>query len=1104
MEIIQVPLNFKDTPAGIAAMAQDNQGNIWMADKGRGLFKYDGVNLIRYGHKPIDSNSLPSDRLECITTSPDGIVWIGTFLNGLVRFDPMEETFVTYQHDDENPNSIRSNSIHALVTDKRGGVWIGTNEGLDYLNPESGNFQHTFSSEPDEVFLQRDHVRKLYIDKAGVLWIGCGSPFDTEDTEGGLFRLDAANKNVTRYVHNTSSNSLVDNRVRAIYEDSKGNFWVGTVGDGLHTMNRTEGTFNRHSYNPKSPEKLSRPPLGNLYNYAEDHIVFISEDAKGFIWIATFEGGINRYDPGTKTVKHFGVNETGIYKLPTNSFWCGLQTRDNLLWITSWEAQTPFDQLLKINPVSRHITNVTLNKTIYSFAEGDGNTVYMGSTNEILKVDSTGHAETVVRISDQDSSRPIYNLEKDTDGNLWISSRYGLHHFNVNTKTLKAFEYDNLGTSDFAITTRQINKDSLLIGTNTGLLLLDLSKGRFSKFPYINPNTGLTENLTIRKIVIDSEKNIWILANDHFAMRLLVHTGSYIEYNVKNVVEHTHDIFENTDKSLFFGNWRSGFKKYNAKNDKFENITDQIGILNHETQVFSIQSEGDNILWLESANGFIKFDMSSKAASIYGKSWGFDPGFFVWPGLFFKSKEGEYYKGTTSGYIKFHPSNFERKIKNSFPPFINKLMVENKILATPTDSINEIELAYDQNNLKLELGYVNFESDQTEQYLQYQLVGYDEAWRNGSSGEIVSYQKLDPGKYIFNLKAMDKFGEWSDTAMAIVIIPPWWQTFWAYSAYGIIFIGSVFLVDRFQRKRLLAQANAKARAKELEQAREIEKAYKELKATQSQLIQSEKMASLGELTAGIAHEIQNPLNFVNNFSEVNTELIKEIQDERRKTQDERDEKLENDLLQDISLNQEKINHHGKRASDIVKGMLQHSRSSSGVKEPTDINALADEYLRLAYHGLRAKDKSFNATMKTDFDQTIGNINIVPQDIGRVILNLITNAFYVVNEKNNVTLSLSKRDTLRQAQGDSYEPTVSVITKKEGNKVLISVKDNGNGIPQKILDKIFQPFFTTKPTGQGTGLGLSLSYDIVKAHGGELKVETKEGEGSEFIIVLPAV
>src|SRR6187402_303076 len=245
------------------------------------------------------------------------------------------------------------------------------------------------------------------------------------------------------------------------------------------------------------------------------------------------------------------------------------------------------------------------------------------------------------------------------------------------------------------------------------------------------------------------------------------------------------------------------------------------------------------------------------------------------------------------------------------------------------------------------------------------------------------------------------------------------------------------------------------------------------------------MASLGELTAGIAHEIQNPLNFVNNFSDVNKELADELEQEIGKGNYEGAKAI----AKDIKENEEKISHHGKRADAIVKGMLQHSRTSSGIKEQTDINGLANEYLRLSYHGLRAKDKSFNATMKTDFDDSIGKINIIPQDIGRVILNLINNAFYAVDEK-------------KKESQNGYEPTVSLSTKKNNGKVEISVKDNGNGIPQKVLDKIFQPFFTTKPTGQGTGLGLSLSYDIVKAHAGLLKVETKGGEGSEFIIQLP--
>ena len=306
--------------------------------------------------------------------------------------------------------------------------------------------------------------------------------------------------------------------------------------------------------------------------------------------------------------------------------------------------------------------------------------------------------------------------------------------------------------------------------------------------------------------------------------------------------------------------------------------------------------------------------------------------------------------------------------------------------------------------------------------------------------------------------------------------------------YGLISIITGFFVLAivlYRNNKHKQKANSLLQS----QKQEIETTLGELKNTQKQLIQSEKMASLGELTAGIAHEIQNPLNFINNFSEVSKELL----DEMREALEKGDMDEAKEIMSDVIQNLDKINHHGKRADGIVKGMLQHSRSSSGQKEPSDVNGLCDEYLRLAYHGLRAKDKSFNATMKTDFDETIGSINIIPQDIGRVILNLITNAFYVVGEKK----------TLRQAQSDkSYEPTVSVSTKKINNKVEIKIVDNGNGIPKNILDKIFQPFFTTKPTGQGTGLGLSLSYDIVKAHGGTLSVETEENTGTVFKILLP--
>jgi len=294
---------------------------------------------------------------------------------------------------------------------------------------------------------------------------------------------------------------------------------------------------------------------------------------------------------------------------------------------------------------------------------------------------------------------------------------------------------------------------------------------------------------------------------------------------------------------------------------------------------------------------------------------------------------------------------------------------------------------------------------------------------------------------------------------------------------GLLILAFILSRNNYKRKKnnILLQ----------QQKNEIETTLAELKTTQAQLIQSEKMASLGELTAGIAHEIQNPLNFVNNFSEVNAELLVDLNQEIHNANLE-EIKL---IAENIQQNNDKVTHHGKRADAIVKSMLQHSRTNNSQKEPTDLNALAEEYLNLAYHGIRAKDKSFNVSIQTHFDKSLKKTEVIPQEIGRVLLNLYNNAFYAVSEK-------SKRDL------PGYMPSISVNTSQQNGRIEIRVRDNGIGMPDKVKDKIFQPFFTTKPTGQGTGLGLSLSYDIVVAHQGEISVESKEGEFTEFIVQIP--
>jgi two-component system, NtrC family, sensor kinase len=318
----------------------------------------------------------------------------------------------------------------------------------------------------------------------------------------------------------------------------------------------------------------------------------------------------------------------------------------------------------------------------------------------------------------------------------------------------------------------------------------------------------------------------------------------------------------------------------------------------------------------------------------------------------------------------------------------------------------------------------------------------------------------------------------------------------------VFFLLVAFILYRNNQQKQKANLLLQQQKEEIDiQRNKAEKSLDQLQSTQAQLIQSEKLASLGELTAGIAHEIQNPLNFVNNFAEVSAEMLVEMDAELDKGDVQEAKAISADLQQNLT----KINHHGQRASAIVKGMLEHSRASTGVKEPTDLNALADEFLRLAYHGLRAKDNNFNATLETHFDPELPLVSVIPQDIGRVLLNLINNAFYALNEKQKQMTQVESETPLSESfrLSESYTPTITLRTKRLENAIEISVQDNGNGIPEAIQDKIFHPFFTTKPTGQGTGLGLSLAYDIVtKGHGGNLEVKSKEKDGTKFTIQLP--
>ena len=1065
----------------LSGITQDKYGFMWFADQAnQAIVRFDGHHMKRYQYDAKNPDGPGGFNPECLAADSLGNIWIGYYGTGLDKFDHVTGKFTHIRHDPNDEASLSHDKVAAVLVDHLGNVWVGTEGGLDLLDQKTGKFKHYVYSESDTTSLSHNVVRAIYEDRAGELWVGTGFVASGVNI-GGLNRFHQGSETFTRYLSDPANpNTLIDNRVRAIFEDSRGTFWVGTNGDGLHTLDRKTGLFKRLTYDPGRPDQLSRPPLNN----SNDNITFITEDSDKKIWIGTWQNGLTRYDPLSKTITRYGHLEEKAKTF--NTSWCAYASPEGLLWMVSQESG-----LFKIDINNTIIPHVDMD-AVFSFQEQGDSIGWYGTVTGLVRKDfRTGATRKFVH----DPANPksisdswVTRILKDKAGDFWIGTENGLNHFNVETETFTRYYHNPGSNKDNQVYALYEDSDSTLWVSNLGqgLDLLNWKTGKYTNYKHDPADMNTISANSIGALQKGEANELWITTYGGGVNKLDRGTGKFRQYLPGLRI---FSIYQDASGFIWVGSATS-LHRYDKPSDRFDLIFNEDNN-NIFGGVHGLTNDHENNLWMSTDNGIFSLNKKNNQWYQYGKENGVSVENYFIGGSSFISQNGEIYFGNKTGYYAFDPKKI-KTITGKTHLYFTGFWLDNKEIIPVADGplkeslyqAKEIILDHDQNVFSFSATSVDFHAA-GDKSIFYQLENYDKDWRQARPEDKMLYNMVPPGEYLLRIKTADNNGEWIEKSMAVTITPPWWNTWPAYIVYGLLFMVSVFSVHRVQRNRVIRAERERARERELAQAREIENAYSELKATQAQLIQSEKMASLGELTAGIAHEIQNPLNFVNNFAEVSNELIDEMKDEIKKgNYDE-----VNTIADDVKQNLEKINHHGKRADAIVKGMLQHSSSGSSKKEPTDINALADEYLRLAYHGLRARDKSFNATMKTDFDENIGNINIIPQDIGRVMVNLIANAFYAVNEKSKQGVA-------------GYEPIVEVSTKKQGNIVLIGVKDNGNGIPQKILDKIFQPFFTTKPTGQGTGLGLSLSYDIIKAHGGELKVETKDDEGSEFIINLP--
>ncbi len=1068
----------------VNGIVQDNNGFMWFATK-RGVYSYDGIQMASYKNSLLNTNSLASNLAESIFADDDGTIWVGTLGNGLNHFDPVNRTFTHFQHDPEDPSSLSNDTVTSILRDNEGILWIGTHQGLDQFNPETKEFIHFRHRKDDPTSLSFNQVRIIYEDKQGTLWIGTGSPYAGNGGsihDGGLNRLERSTGHFSRYLNDRDDiNTLISNKVSAIFEDKQGDFWVGTRG-GLHKMNRQEGSFERLVYDPAHPGKFSGPVI--VPENAEwEHITFIHQDVAGSYWYGTVENGLYYFNPAIGKMIRYQRNGNTLGEFSDNGAWRAYTSRDGILWIGTAQGN-----LFRINPLQMEIPYFTVpGSSARAFYEEPDGTFWLGTYQGLIRQNkTTGQSKQI--LIDADPATPdnsIFFIYGDQQGHMWVGGSGGLSRWDRKNETFIRYKNEpgnNNSLSNNSVYAIFEDKESnLWVGTQSGLNLLNKQTGAFKRF-----NTSLF----VTSIYEDNSDNFWIGTwNGQGIFLFNKEAGELTNFlGGVNVI----CFFEDNENVMWVGT-AEGLLQYDPGVKRFNPVSELFSIVGM-SEVIGIKEDNQNNLWIACAEGIIRMNSERNDSRIFGREYGVGENAFNYLASY-KGRNGKLYFGDANGYFAFNPADFD---DTSNPPevIINNFYLANQLVKPGNGSplkesllhTKSITLPYNQKSFSFDFSVIDYTNPASNR-LFYMMENYDKEWRQVGFERRAYYFNLPSGKYTFRVKGANSSGIWAEKTIDIIILPPWWRAWWAYIIYAVLLISAIFGIDRFQRNRLLNAEREKNRQRDLLHAKEIEKAYTELKTTQTQLIQAEKMASLGELTAGIAHEIQNPLNFVNNFSEVSVELMEELIEERSKVKTESNDSIQDNIISDVIQNLVKITHHGKRADAIVKGMLQHSRSSSGQKDPTDINALADEYLRLAYHGMRARDKSFNAAFNTEFDPDLPKIEVVPQDIGRVVLNLINNAFQAVAEKQK-TFSVEK---IHEFSLPKYTPTVTVSTKNLGDQIEIRIADNGNGIPDAIRDKIFQPFFTTKPTGQGTGLGLSLSYDIVKAHGGTLEVQSKPGE-----------
>ena len=1071
----------------VIAITQDPQGIVWIATE-KGIARYDGSEFLNYNFFEKTATGA-IERIPELLFDKQGRLLVSGLDSGIYRIDLKTRVVELFM--------IKKNAPYRMTIDANGRLW-GAKNLLRFYDLDLKK-EFTVNLEPQDATPSR--VFGVKADKEGNLWIGL---------EGKVGILNASQKSI-HFIG--KAEGLKTNFVFDFTPDAHGNMWFSSRDNSAYVSikNKKVGSLGpEQGYNGGAVDVFSDkkeriwlisndtvtiydPKLSRIKKMVTASKVFTNfptsgmKGNDGLIWMGTSNDGVLMLDPEGLLSDHFTVKDG----LESTDFWGVQEDSKGRMLFSSYNG------LHIYNPATQRVSVLNFPAKIGAIRNNNiskvGKDVFLifGSSGFGI-IDFPKGMMTFYDTAKGHITSGTFSGLKTADDKIWLSGEQGIIEFDPVNKTVKKLAKNNGLAGDLAFIIKQDNKGRLWVITDEGVNVID---PKANTIQLLNKSNGLNSDYASMffqasngDILIGSDKGISIFNNDLTSITQVAAINGLIPESMFDMNELNNRIQIGSENGIIVmerplkGGDQWHFYNYNVNagfpaNDynQATSFVSSTGITFWGAAPYIMANHQDPITDTLQSKVYIK------SMNIMDQDLPFTKNSDVAQSL---RKEDTILVGT------------KPYTKNNFP--INAgYYAENKITwdgNSPGFNMPiGLKLPHNQNSFNF--SYVN-ESQRGRDKIVYRyfLEGADDNWSESSSKTISRiYYNLSPGDYTFNVISRGFNGIWSKPdQLKFTILSPWWQTWWAYLIYLVLFLGIVSAIVRV-RSQWLKNENKLLEEKVNSRTAELNHSLENLKATQSQLVQSEKMASLGELTAGIAHEIQNPLNFVNNFSEVNKELLAEMKEELEKGNLEDVKAIANDVIG----NEEKINYHGKRADAIVKGMLQHSRSSSGVKELTHLNALCDEYLRLSYHGLRAKDKSFNATLKTDFDTSIGKVNVIPQDFGRVVLNLLNNAFYAVNDKRLLSINPNSH------QDKHYEPTVTISTKRENAQIIISVNDNGNGMPQETIDKVFQPFFTTKPTGKGTGLGLSMSYDIItKGHNGELKVASKENEGTTFNIILP--